>query len=466
MQAYRSSILHFKQDPFQQAVVQHILDEKAHDGAASQSKSTIQNEVFEYFFDGLLIVQNGKVVKVGEAKTLLVEFPDVPVTVYTDSLLTPGFVDTHTHMPQTEMLAGFGEQLLSWLETYTFPTEAKFADRDHCENIVKIYLSQLLRNGTTTANVFCTMHKHSAEIFFQNCLKLNLRMVAGKVMMDSQFAPEFLRDEAQQSYIDTKDLIETYHGTGRCEYAITPRFAPTSTPKQLSLAGELFKEYASRGVHMHTHLSENLGEIAWVREIFNDSYLNVYDKHGLVGPRAVFAHCVHVTDQEQDRLAESGSAIAFCPTSNNYLGSGHFNLDQVQSRGVRVGVGTDTAGGTSFNVGLTTMGEAYKTQQVGHQKSLNAFRSFYLTTLGGAKALYLDDKIGNFEQGKEADFVVLDLKGTQYFDFRVQHSNGTLHDLLFSLTTIGDDRMIKATYAMGNKVYDKEQSGLIVDLLQ
>ena len=430
IKAYRAAILHSIADP---AVV-----------GAEQS--------YEYFEDGVLVIENGLVAKVGHAADLLPSLRDVKITEYRNALITPGFIDTHIHYPQTGMIASYGEQLLDWLNTYTFPTEQQFADKAHASNVAGIFLKELLRNGTTTALVFGTVHKQSVDAFFEAAERLNLRMIAGKVLMDRN-APDYLTDTAESGYADSKELIERWHGKGRLHYAVTPRFAPTSSPEQLALAGKLLGEYPD--LYMHTHLSENRKEIEWVKALFPErkSYLDVYDHYKLIGPRAVFAHGVHLCDEECQRLAETGSAVAFCPTSNLFLGSGVFDLQKLEQHGVRVGLGTDVGAGTSFSQ-LQSLNEAYKVMQL-QGKKLDPFKSLYLATLGGANALYLDDKLGNFANGKDADFVVLDYNATPLISYRMQQAK-TLEEKLFALIMLGDDRVIKETFAAGQSVHRRD----------
>jgi len=407
---------------------------------------------YEYFEDGLLVIDNGQVAKVGHAADLLPTFKGVEITEYRDALITPGFIDTHIHYPQTGMIASYGEQLLDWLNTYTFPTEQQFADKAHAADVAGIFLKELLRNGTTTALVFGTVHKQSVDAFFEAAEALNLRMIAGKVLMDRN-APDYLTDTAESGYADSKELIERWHGKGRLHYAVTPRFAPTSTPEQLTLAGKLLGEYPD--LYMHTHLSENRKEIEWVKALFPErkGYLDVYDHYKLIGARSVFAHGVHLCDDECKRLAETGSAVAFCPTSNLFLGSGLFDLNKLEEHGVRVGLGTDVGAGTSFSQ-LQSLNEAYKVMQL-QGKKLDPFKSLYLATLGGANALYLDDKLGNFKSGKDADFVVLDYNATPLISYRMQQAK-TLDEKLFALTMLGDDRAVKETFAAGQSVHRRD----------
>lgn len=429
VKAYRAAILHSLADP---AVV-----------GVEQS--------YQYFEDGILLIENGKVAQVGAAAELLPKLAGVEVQHYRDALITPGFIDTHIHYPQTGMIASYGEQLLDWLETYTFPTEQQFADKAHASDVAAIFLKELLRNGTTTALVFGSVHPQSVDAFFEQADKLNLRMIAGKVLMDRN-APDYLTDTAETGYAESKALIERWHGKGRLHYAVTPRFAPTSTPEQLELAGKLLGEYPD--LYMHTHLSENRKEIEWVKALFPErkGYLDVYDHHRLIGPRAVLAHGVHLCDEECQRLAETGSAVAFCPTSNLFLGSGLFDLNKLEAHGVRVGLGTDVGAGTSFSQ-LQSLNEAYKVMQL-QGKKLDPFKSLYLATLGGANALYLDDRLGNFLPGKDADFLVLDYNATPLISYRMQQAR-SLEERLFALTMLGDDRAVKETFAAGVSVHQR-----------
>lgn len=434
--SFRGAFLDFVNDPFYQ----------------SESASV------RYISDGLLVLEDGQVKELGSYAALKERYADVPITSYPNQLIIPGFIDTHIHFPQIEMIAAYGEQLLEWLNKYTFPTESKFKDKAYAQKIASIFLDELLRNGTTTALVFTAVFPESVDAFFEESERRNLRMIAGKVMMDRN-APDILKDTAESSYQESKQLIEKWHKRNRLLYAVTPRFAPTSTNEQLHLAGKLLQEYPD--VYLHTHLSENVNEIAWVQELFPDSkgYLDVYDQTGLVKERSVFAHGVQLTDQEFQRLSQAKAAIAFCPTSNLFLGSGLFRIEKAKSAScpVKVGLGTDVGAGTSFSL-LQTTNEAYKVAQLRHQK-LSAFQALFLATLGGARALCLDDKIGSFDPGKEADFVVLDLQSTPLMAFRnpkpIPDSIEELAERTFSLMIMGDDRAVQATYIMGELAYEK-----------
>lgn len=434
--AIRSSFLDFIDDPFY----------------VSESESV------RYIPDGLLILENGRVKELGTYNTLIQKYADIPLTSYTEKLIVPGFIDTHIHFPQTEMIAAYGEQLLEWLHKYTFPTEGKFKEKEYAQKVAAFFLDELLKNGTTTALVFAAVFPQSVEAFFEEASQRNLRMIAGKVMMDRN-APDYLLDTPTSSYQQSKALIQKWHKQGRLLYAVTPRFAVTSSDQQLQMASKLLDEFPD--VYLHTHLSENVDEVELVAKLFpnSDGYLDVYDQAKLVRERSLFAHGVQLTKAEFQRLAEAKAAIAFCPTSNLFLGSGLFKLAEAKSKEhpVHVGLGTDIGAGTSFSL-LVTAHTAYQVMQLQRQ-SLSPFKALFLATLGGAKALYLQDKIGNFDPGKEADFVVLDLKATPLMKFRNPNPTATtweeLTDKIFSLMIMGDDRAIRATYVMGELVYEQ-----------
>ena len=427
--AHRGEILHFLSNP-----VDAIENEKENS--------------WQYFEDGILVIENGHVHACGEAEDLLKTLPsNIDITHHKNALITPGFVDTHIHYPQCEVIASYGEQLLEWLETYTFPAELQFDDPEHATAIARFFLDQLLSNGTTTALVFGSVHPQSVDAFFTEAQARNLRMICGKVMMD-RHAPESLLDTPESSYKESRDLIEKWHNKDRLRYAVTPRFAPTSTNEQLDAAGRLLKEYPD--VHFQTHLSENKKECEWVSELFpeRENYLDVYDRHNLLGKRSLFAHGIYLEDSEWQRLAETNSALSFCPRSNLFIGSGLFNMHKAVEFKVKVGLGTDVGGGDSFSI-LQTINEAYKVQQLQGNR-LSAFQSLYLATLGGALALDLHNKIGNFETGKEADFVVLDYHATNLIKFKIEHCQ-SIEERLFSMLMLGDDRCIRETYILGNK---------------
>ena len=428
--AIRSSFLDFIDDPFY----------------VSEAESV------RYIADGLLIIENGAIADFGNYEDLKDKYHHIPITAYPNRLIMSGFIDTHIHYPQYEMIASYGEQLLEWLGKYTFPIEGKFKNKDYAQKIAALFLDELIKNGTTTALVFATVYAQSVDAFFEEASRRNLRMISGKVLMD-RHAPSYLTDTAESAYTESKALIEKWHNHGRLLYAITPRFAITSTDEQLRLAGKLLAEYPD--VYLHTHISENKQEVAWVAELFPESqgYLDVYDRAGLVGDKSIFAHGVHLTDAEFQRLSAAKSALSFCPTSNLFLGSGLFDLHKAKSveQPVKVGLGTDVGAGTSFSI-LQTMSEAYKVVQM-QQQSLSAFKALFLATLGGAKALSLDQKIGNFDLGKEADFIVLNLQATPLMAMRnPEHPVRSLNELaetVFTMMILGDDRTVEAVYIAG-----------------
>lgn len=403
--------------------------------------------------DGLLLLHEGKTVALlpwDEGKTQLRHEHDW--LDYRGKLIVPGFVDAHIHYPQTEMIGAYGEQLLSWLENYTFPVERQYHNPDHAARMSAFFLSQLLGNGTTTALVFGTVHPQSVDALFSAAQRLNMRLIAGKVMMDRN-APDYLTESAEQSYQQTQALIARWHNRGRLGYALTPRFAPTSSPELLAVVRRLREEWPD--TWLHTHLSENIDEVAWVKALWpaHEGYLDVYHHYRLTGKRSVFAHAIHLQEPEWECLHSTDSAVAFCPTSNLFLGSGLFRLQTCRQKRVRMGIGTDIGAGTTFNM-LQTLGEAYKVAQLQSYK-LCASDAFYHATLGGAHALDLDDRIGNFMPGKEADFVVLDPAVTPLQKLRFANSRD-IYEQLFLLMTLGDDRNIWQTWVDGRCVWRRD----------
>ncbi len=402
---------------------------------------------------GAVWIEDGRVRQVGPADEILRAVPDLPVTDYGEALIMAGFVDCHAHYPQTAIIASYGAQLLDWLQKYTYPAELRFADSAHARQAAEIYLDECLRNGTTTAAVFCTVHPQSVDSFFEAAEARGLRMVAGKVLMD-RHAPPALCDDAQTAYDDSKALIARWHGRGRNLYAITPRFAPTSTPQQLEAAGALWREFPDTLVQ--THLSENPSEIAWVKKLFPDcpDYLGVYEGCGLVGPGAVFGHAIHLNPREIELLRDSGAAIAHCPTSNTFIGSGLFDMQGLRDRAdpVTVGLASDVGGGSSFSM-FATLRTAYEVAQL-RGYSLHPAKAFYLATLGSAECLRLGDRIGNLAAGYEADLVVLDLASRPLIAQRMQAVED-LWEALFVQMILADDRAVLATYAAGERVYQR-----------
>lgn len=402
--------------------------------------------------DALIAFSAGVISHFGAAAQVLPQLPPgTPVEAYNrDHLILPGFIDCHVHYPQLQIVGAHGEQLLDWLEKYTFVAEQQFADADHARRIAEIFLDECLRNGTTTVATFCTVHPHSVDAFFSAAAQRGMRCIAGKCLMDRN-APEALRDSAQRGYDESKALIARWHGKGRALYAVTPRFAPSSTPEQMELAGALWRE--SPGTYLQSHVSENRREVAWARELFPErrDYLDVYDHYGQLGPRAIYGHGIHLGERELARLSESGAAIAHCPTSNLFLGSGLFDLANAKksARPVRVGLATDVGAGTSLSM-LKTLGAAYQTAQLSGNR-LGAIEAFHLATRGAAEALYLEDRIGSIGVGMEADLMVLDLKSTPMIEARMQRCE-TLEEALFVQMTLADDRAVASTWVAGRRI--------------
>ncbi len=410
------------------------------------------SDCFDYCRDGAVLVEDGKILASGEASVVKkLAHSDATIENYGDAIISAGFIDTHVHYPQTQMIASYGEQLLQWLEKYTFIVEQQFADKAHADRIADFFLRELLRNGTTTAAVYCTVHPQSVDAFFEQSQKLNTLMIAGKVMMDRN-APAPLLDTVASGYEDSEALIKRWHGNGRQRYCITPRFAGTSSPAQLEAAADLWREYPD--VYLQTHIAENRDEVRWMRELFpaHKSYLDIYASHGLLGPRSLYAHCVHIDENDFCAFHQCGAAMAHCPTSNLFLGSGLFDLVRAKNpqRPVRVGLGTDIGAGTSFSQ-LHSLNEAYKIAQL-RGTPLDPLRAFYLATRGGAEALYLHDRIGSLATGNDADIVVLDPHATPLLQLRSERAD-SIEDILFALMMLGDDRAVRATYVAGRRVH-------------
>jgi guanine deaminase len=422
-QAFRGALLHFPA------------------GAASGDESSV-----EFIADGLLVVRAGRIEHAGAHDALAPALaPGTAIHDYRGKWLVPGFIDTHVHYAQTDIIASSGEQLLNWLERYTFPTERRFADPAYAAAAAEFFLDELLRNGTTTALVFPTVHRQSVDALFEAARRRRMCIITGKVLMDRN-CPDYLRDTAESGDRDSRELIERWHGLDRLRYAITPRFAPTSSDAQLELAGRLAAEQPS--VYVQSHVAENRAEVRWVGELFPwaRSYLDVYDHHGLLRPGAVYAHCIHLDHEDRARFGASGASMSFCPTSNLFLGSGLFDRAAARAADAHVTLGTDVAGGTSFSM-LRTMHEAYKVLQLAGQ-TLSAFDALYLATRGAAEALGLHHRLGSLAPGFDADFAVIDPCATALMSRRFARAD-TLAEQLFALLMLGDDRAIAATYVLG-----------------
>jgi guanine deaminase len=403
---------------------------------------------FQYFEDGGLHVADGKIEAMGNYADIAASVPSgTPTIDHRPHLIMPGFIDMHLHFPQMQVIGSYASNLLEWLNTYTFVEEQKFVDPRHSERIAGRFFDELTRYGTTTAVAYCSVHKASADAFFAESLKRGMRMIGGKVMMDRN-APEGLRDTPQTGYDETRQVIADWHGKGRNHVAITPRFAITSSPAQMEMAQALAREYPD--LHVQTHLSENLAEIAFTTELYPEAkdYTDVYARYGLLGPKSLFGHCIHLSSREADAMSESGSVAVFCPTSNMFLGSGLFGLKRLSKRDkpVRIAVATDVGAGTSYSM-LRTLDEAYKVLQLQGER-MNPLESFYRMTLGNAEALGLSDKIGTLAPGSDADFVVLNASAIPAMALKMEVVT-TLAEELFVMQTMGDDRTIAETYVAG-----------------
>ncbi len=403
---------------------------------------------YTYEADGAVLMVDGTIRASGSYGEVKDEAEDgVPEVDHRPHLIMPGFIDTHLHFPQMQVVGSYAANLLEWLNTYTFIEEQRFAEAEHAARIAVHFFDEMLRHGTTTAVAYCSVHKTSADAFFAESLKRNTRMIAGKVMMDRN-APEALRDTAQKGYDETKQVIADWNGKGRNHVAITPRFAITSTPEQIEAAGTLAREFPD--LYVQTHLSENHEEIAFTCSLYPEAkdYTDIYARYGLLGNRTLLGHCIHLSDREADVLSEAGSVAVHCPTSNLFLGSGLFPLRRLTGREkpVRVGFATDIGGGTSYSM-LRTLDEAYKIQQLLGER-LNPLESFYFATRGNAEALSLADRIGTLEPGSDADVIVLNASATPAMALKMQAVT-TLSEELFLLQTLGDDRAIAETYVAG-----------------
>ncbi|MDX0464663.1 guanine deaminase [Sinorhizobium medicae] len=403
---------------------------------------------YAYESDGALLVENGVITASGAHVAVRAGAPENVAEVdHRPHLIVPGFIDTHLHFPQMQVMASYAANLLEWLNSYTFPEECRFVETAHAERIARHFFDEMVRHGTTTAAAYCSVHKTSADAFFAESVKRGMCMVAGKVMMDRN-APQGLLDTPETSYDETRAVIADWHGTGRNHVAITPRFAITSTPEQMEAVRSLVDEFPD--LHVQTHLSENRDEIAYTLELYPEAadYTDVYARYGLLGPKSLFGHCIHLSEREADAMSDTGSIAVFCPTSNLFLGSGLFPLRALtrRQRPVRVSVASDIGGGTSYSM-MKTLDEAYKILQLQGER-LNPFDSFYMMTRGNAEALSLAGRIGTLEPGTDADLAVLDMAATPAMELRAEVVN-SLADELFLLQTMGDDRAVVETYVAG-----------------
>jgi guanine deaminase len=413
---------------------------------ASAPEGPEDTAAYTFEEDGALLVSQGRIIERGSFAEITAVAPEgIEVVDHRPHLLLPGFIDTHIHFPQAQVIASWADQLLDWLNDYTFPEEMKFADKDHGKRIAREFYDALLAHGTTTASAYCSSHPNSVDSYFEEAELRGMLMLGGKTMMDRN-APAGLCDTAQNSYDDSKALLEKWHGKGRAHYVVTPRFAITSTAAQLEAAGTLMKEHPD--CHLQTHINENHNEIALTRELFPeaDDYLDVYETFGLLGHKTLLGHCLHMNERELGVMKETGAVAVFCPTSNLFLGSGLFDKARLESAGVRTAIATDVGGGTNYSM-LRTLDEGYKVLQMQRQR-LHPLITFYWATLGNAKALSLSDRIGTLDAGTDADLVVLNSRATPTMALRMETAT-SLSEELFVLQTLGDDRAVVETYVAG-----------------
>ncbi|QQA44359.1 guanine deaminase [Pelagovum pacificum] len=397
---------------------------------------------------GGVLIRDGLIADVGPGDALRAANPEVAVTDYGDALITAGFVDAHMHYPQTGMIASWGKRLIDWLNSYTFPEEMRLGDPAYAAETAATTLDLALAHGTTSLCSFCTIHSHSVDAFFGAAEARGMRTIAGRTAMDRN-APDGLRDDAQSAYDESAALLAKWHGRGRAVYAITPRFSPTSTREQLEALGALWAEHPD--ALMQTHLSEQVDEVAWVRELYPEArdYLDTYEQTGLLGERGLYGHAIHLEPREIDRLADVGAAVVHCPTSNTFIGSGLFDMAGLKARGISVGLATDTGGGSSFSM-LRTMAAAYEIGQL-RGAALHPAQLMWLATEGSAKALHLEGVIGHLGAGAEADLAVIDLASTPAIAQRAARAEA-FWELLFPTIMMGDDRAIRAVWVNGAEV--------------
>ncbi len=394
---------------------------------------------------GAVLVQNGRIADAGPADRLRTAHPQARITDYGRALISAGFVDAHVHYPQTAMIASWGKRLIDWLNLYTFPEEMRFGDPAHAADIANRHLDLTLAHGTTSVCTYATIHPASVDAYFTAAKARGQRVWAGKTCMDRN-APEGLRDTPQSAYDDSRALLQKWHGVDRLSYVITPRFSPTSTPEQLAALGALWREHPD--CLMQTHLSEQTDEIAWVQALFPQSrdYLDTYEAQGLLREGAVYGHAIHLTARERARLIEAGASLVHCPTSNTFIGSGLFDMGLARS--LRVGLATDTGGGSSFSM-LRTMAAAYEVAQL-NGTALHPAQLWWLATQGSARALHAEDRIGNIAPGMEADLVVIDLASTPAIEQATRRAEN-IWQALFPTIMMGDDRAIRSVWVAGRE---------------
>ncbi len=425
-----------------------------------------ESKCYSYYPDGLVVIKGDKIAAAGDYTKTVAQYPELKeckIEKYEDCVIMPGMIDTHVHYVQSPMIGSFGDTLLQWLNQYTFPTEARFRSKEFAESVAKLFMCQILKQGTTTANVFSTTFASSVNALFEESERYNTCLITGKVLQDRNL-PESLRDtSAEGSVAIASELLEKWHGRGRQLYAIIPRFAPTSTPLQLELAGKLYQDNIDKGVYLHTHLDEADDEIEWAMSLYPQAknYTDIYRRFDLLGNRTVLAHCCLVKEEEWKMLHEYDCSVAHCPSSNLFLGDGIFKIWEAKQndRPLRVGVGTDVGAGTNFSL-PRQLNEAYKVAML-KKHSMGALKCYYMATKGGAQVLHLEDKIGSLEAGYMADISVIDLKPNDFLSWRMQFNDFIL-DRLFILQTLSPDNLVRATYVAGKKVYDREREQQIM----
>lgn len=434
--AYRGSIFYFKDS----ATYENI-----------PRKKDEKNSHYVYHEDGVLIVKDGKVKDVGSYSDMKTKLGNLKTIDYKGMLITPGFIDTHQHAAQSAIVAAYGEKLLGWLDQYVFPSESLYKDPKIAKKELNFFLDQLLANGTTTAVSYGPLFYEATDIFFEELDRRKMRFITGNIMMDRN-SPESLSLSAQENYDNAKKLIKKWNNKNRLSYCLSPRFAISSTDESLELCGSLKKEHPD--LYIQTHLDENLKEIEDIKKLFpwSKNYLDVYTHFGLTGKRSVFGHCIHLTDEELNAFKETGAIISWCPISNNFLGSGLFNIERTLKYTNNITLGSDWGAGNTLSM-FAVMDDAYKVSMLQSYKLASMVR-WYFATFGAARSLELQDKIGNLEVGKEADFIVIDPNATPYMQYR-QSEVHDIFELLFSLMTLGCDPNIKATYIFGQEAYTR-----------
>nr|NQU91787.1 guanine deaminase [Bacteroidota bacterium] len=413
------------------------------------------NQEYRYFEDGLLVVENGMVKHSGEFnKTKQLLNADVKIEDHSGCYILPGFVDAHVHSVQTQAIASYGKELLDWLDNYIFPNERHFENPEFADRHIDFFTRQLLKNGTTTAMVYSSVHDASVNALFRAAEKYNMRMITGNTWMDRN-APDYLLKSPEESYNASKTLIEKWHNKARLHFALTPRYAITSSPESLKVVSTLLKEYDDDGLYLQTHISENKKEVELVNHSYpgNHHYLDVYDSYGLLTPRTLLGHGIYLSEDELKRISQTGSSIVHCPSSNLFLGSGLLNLQNIIENDIHLAIGSDVAGGTSFSM-LRNLHDAYTISAL-NGIPMNPLLAIYLITLGGARALDLDDRIGNFDVGKEADFVVIDTSKNELLSYRLENAH-SIEEILFAIVMLGDEKVIKSTCLMGESIWRGE----------